>query len=291
MRVVRFLAEAGGRPRLGTLDGDEVVAAPAGTPAALEDVLAEPDGLATLAAGGGARHRTSDVIVLAPITRPTSVLCVGKNYPEHAAETGSEATTEPIIFSKLASSITGPTDPVFLPRIASERVDYEAELVVVIGTGGRDIPAAAALAHVAGYMAGNDVSARDWQVRKPGGQWLLGKSFDTFLPVGPALVTPEEIDDLDAVRIRCLVDGEELQDDVVGSMIFGVAELIAYVSQVATLRPGDLLLTGTPAGVGMARTPRRWLRPGEVMETVIDGVGTLRNTIRAAGDDAGGGAR
>jgi 2-keto-4-pentenoate hydratase/2-oxohepta-3-ene-1,7-dioic acid hydratase in catechol pathway len=160
---------------------------------------------------------------------------------------------------------------------------------VVIGRPGHSIPEAQALDHVAGYTVGNDVSARDWQVKKPGGQWLLGKSFDSFLPLGPWMVTPDEAGDLSGHHVRCRVGSELLQEDVAGSMIFNVPSLIAYVSQVMTLEPGDLIMTGTPGGVGQSRNPPRWLQPGDVVETSVEGIGTLRNPVRAAdgGSDSG----
>ena len=155
-------------------------------------------------------------------------------------------------------------------------------LAVVIGRRGRDVSAAHAMAFVGGYTVANDVSARDWQLKKPAGQWLLGKSFDSFLPLGPVVLTPDDVKDPGALRITCRVNGETLQDDLVANMIFDIPALISYVSQVATLEPGDLLLTGTPAGVGQSRVPPRWLQPGDVLETEIEEIGRLRNPILAA---------
>jgi 2-keto-4-pentenoate hydratase/2-oxohepta-3-ene-1,7-dioic acid hydratase in catechol pathway len=279
MRLVRF-REGSQESRVGLLT-DEGIETIAGA-ADLDSVLAGAGVEALAGAARGELISLENVTLLAPIARPSKVICVGRNYPEHARETGSEVPTEPLIFSKFPSAITGPTDPIVLPAVAPRRVDYEAELAVVIGRGGRDVAEASAMDHVAGFMAANDVTARDWQLKRNGGQWLLGKTFDTFLPLGPALVTRDEVDDLGAVRVRCLVDGEELQNDVVASMMFSIPELIAHVSRVVTLVPGDLLLTGTPAGVGMGRTPPRWLQPGEVVETIIEGVGTLTNPVREA---------
>jgi 2-keto-4-pentenoate hydratase/2-oxohepta-3-ene-1,7-dioic acid hydratase in catechol pathway len=285
MRLLRF-SLAGGPPRTGLLDGDDVCEAPGVDGATPWEILLR-DGAGALdqlssAARNGLRHRLDDVTLCAPLTQPEKILCVGLNYPEHAAETKSEAPAEPIFFAKLASAITGPRDAIELPAAAPRRVDYEAELAVVVGRTGRDIAEARAMDHVLGYLVANDVSARDWQMKKPGGQWLLGKSFDTFLPVGPWVVTADEIGDPAALRVTCAVDGESVQDDVVGNMIYSISELIAYVSRVATLRPGDLLLTGTPSGIGASRQPPRWLTEGNVVETAVTGIGTLRNTVRSA---------
>jgi 2-keto-4-pentenoate hydratase/2-oxohepta-3-ene-1,7-dioic acid hydratase in catechol pathway len=282
MKIVTFRQEPG-PVCLGVLSGDEVVTITGAVD--LETALLSGGGVDALAGSArGARLPLAGAALLAPLSRPSKVICVGRNYREHANETGSEVPSEPIFFAKFPSAITGPTDPIVIPAAAPRRVDYEAELVVVIGRAGHDIAEASAIDHVAGFMAGNDVTARDWQLKKNGGQWLLGKIFDTFLPLGPALVTRDEVESLDAVRVRCRVDGDEVQNDVVASMIFSIPELIAYISRVVTLLPGDLLLTGTPAGVGMSQSPPRWLQPGQVVETIIEGIGVLTNPVRAAGD-------
>jgi 2-keto-4-pentenoate hydratase/2-oxohepta-3-ene-1,7-dioic acid hydratase in catechol pathway len=216
---------------------------------------------------------------LAPIVpNPEKIIGIGKNYADHARETGSSPPSEPVFFCKFSSAILGDGETIVLPRVSSE-VDYEAELVAVIGLGGRNIVKADALTHVAGYCCGNDVSARDWQQRKPGGQWLLGKSFDTFAPVGPALVTADEIPDSSALGIQLRLNGQVMQQSNTAQLIFPVAELIAYVSQVCTLSPGDLIFTGTPAGVGFARKPPVFLRPGDLIEVEIEGIGVLRNPV------------
>jgi 2-keto-4-pentenoate hydratase/2-oxohepta-3-ene-1,7-dioic acid hydratase in catechol pathway len=206
------------------------------------------------------------------------VICVGVNYADHAAESGMEPPCEPVIFNKFPTTLRGNGDEIVLPELSSE-VDYEAELVVVIGTGGRGIRKEKALDHVAGYTCGNDVSARDWQKGKPGGQWLLGKSFDSFGPTGPALVTADEIEDPGELKIQCRLNGQTMQDSCTDQLIFPVDELIAYVSSVATLKPGDLLFTGTPPGVGMARNPTVFLKPGDTVEVEIEGLGILRNSV------------
>ena len=185
---------------------------------------------------------------------------------------------EPVFFSKFSYAIRGNGQPIVLPRVSRE-VDYEAELVVVIGVGGRYIAEDAALEHVAGYCCGNDVSARDWQLRKPGGQWLLGKSFDTFAPVGPNLVTADEIPDPGHLAIQLRLNGQVMQQSSTQMLIFSVAKLISYVSQVCTLLPGDILFTGTPPGVGCARKPPVFLKPGDTVEVEIERVGLLSNPV------------
>ena len=212
------------------------------------------------------------------IPRPEKIICVGLNYADHAREGGFEPPPEPVIFSKLPSAVLADGHPIVLPPI-SQKVDYEAELVAVIGRGGRNIPRSDALEHVAAYCCGNDVSARDWQLGKPGGQWLLGKTFDTFAPFGPYLVTADEVPNPHALGIRCRLNGQTMQDSNTSELIFPVDELIAYVSAVCTLAPGDLLYTGTPPGVGFAREPAVFLQPGDVVEVEIDGLGVLSNPV------------
>lgn len=219
--------------------------------------------------------------LLAPIPDPQKVLCVGLNYADHARESGAEPPPEPVFFSKFSSAVIGPDEPIVLPKV-SQQVDYEAELVVVIGRQGRDIPRQQALEHVAGYTVGHDVSARDWQLNKPGKQWLLGKTFDTFAPIGPALVTPDEVGDVGRLRVQLRLNGRTLQDSSTEQLIFQVDELVAYVSQVCTLLPGDIIFTGTPPGVGFARKPPVFMQPGDVAEVEIERLGVLRNPVVAA---------
>ena len=204
------------------------------------------------------------------------VFCIGLNYRDHATETNSPIPSEPIVFAKMGTTLTGPGEPVRLPRV-SDRVDFEAELVVLIGDGAAADP----MDRVAGYCCGNDVSARDWQKGKPGRQWMMGKSFDTFAPHGPYLATADEVADPQSLRVRCRVGGETMQDGSTAEMIFGVREIIEYLSSSIGLQYGDLIFTGTPAGVGDARTPPRYLRPGETVEVEIDGLGVLSNPVVA----------
>ncbi len=224
------------------------------------------------------RHDPATATLLAPVPDPRKIVCLGLNYRDHAAESGAEVPSEPVLFSKYPTALVGHGAEIVLPA-ESNQVDYEAELVVVIGRGGRHIPKERAMEHVAGYTVGHDVSARDWQLHKPGKQWMAGKTFDTFAPVGPALVTPDEVADPHALGIRLRLNGQTMQDSNTREFVFRVAEVIAYLSKVFTLEPGDLIFTGTPPGVGMARKPPVWLKPGDVVEVEIDGLGTLRNPV------------
>jgi 2-keto-4-pentenoate hydratase/2-oxohepta-3-ene-1,7-dioic acid hydratase in catechol pathway len=255
----------------------------AGAPAltTANDALAwaVPEG-AELAGRSGVFYREEQVRRLAPVPRPPKVICLGLNYKDHAAESGVPVPQEPVLFAKYPTAVIGPDAPIILPATSSE-VDYEAELVFVIGKGGRHIAEADALSHVAGYTCGHDVSARDYQLRRGGGQWLAGKTFDTFAPIGPALVTADSVPDPHALRIRCVVNGETLQDSSTSQMIFSVPATIAYLSHLITLEAGDVVFTGTPPGVGFARKPPRFLQDGDVAEIIIDGLGTLRNPVRA----------
>ncbi len=215
---------------------------------------------------------------LPPLRHPHKILCVGKNYTGHAKELGGEAPSEPVFFSKLSTTLIGHGAPIVLPK-ESTKVDYEAELVVVIGKAGRRIPESQALNYVAGYACGHDVSARDWQTGKPSGQWLLGKSFDTFAPLGPAFVTADEVFDVQSLEIEMRLNGRVMQHSNTRHMIFSVPFLIAYVSAVCTLEPGDLIFTGTPEGVGLARKPPVFLQSGDVARIEIEGIGVLENPV------------
>jgi 2-keto-4-pentenoate hydratase/2-oxohepta-3-ene-1,7-dioic acid hydratase in catechol pathway len=218
--------------------------------------------------------------ILAPILHPEKIVCIGLNYADHAAESGLALPTEPVVFCKFPTAISGPGDHVVLPE-ASKKVDYEAELVIVIGRGGRHIAPERALEHVAGYTCGHDVSARDWQLEKSGGQWLLGKSFDGFAPIGPELVTADEIGDAGKLDIALRLNGQMMQKSNTRQLIFPIEKLIAYVSTVCTLKCGDLIFTGTPPGVGAARKPPVFLKPGDVVEIEIEKIGVLKNKFVA----------
>ena len=213
-----------------------------------------------------------------PIERPGKIVCVGLNYRSHAEEQGREVPERPMLFAKWATSLIGPGDPIVLPPISSA-VDYEAELGVVISSRLKGVSAENALEGVRGYLCANDVSARDLQ--RGDKQYARGKSLDTFCPVGPELVPAAEVGDPGALAIRCLVNGEVRQDGNTADLIFSVAELIAFVAEAITLEPGDLLLTGTPSGVGEHRDPPLWLANGDEVTVEIQGLGSLTNPVRA----------
>jgi 2-keto-4-pentenoate hydratase/2-oxohepta-3-ene-1,7-dioic acid hydratase in catechol pathway len=211
-----------------------------------------------------------------PIERPSKIVCVGLNYRDHAEETGIQLPAAPLLFAKWPSSLIGPGEAIVLPA-ESAQVDYEAELGVVIGSPARHVSEEDALEHVLGYICLNDVTARDLQFAD--GQWTRGKSPDTFCPVGPRLVPRDEIPDPQALAIRAVVNGETLQDSSTAEMIFSVAQIISYVSRTATLEPGDLIATGTPAGVGFARDPQVFLADGDEVTIEIEGLGALTNPV------------
>lgn len=215
-----------------------------------------------------------------PVVDPGKIICIGLNYRGHAAEQDKPWPAQPLLFAKARSALAGPDDDIVLPR-EDCGPDYEVELIAVIGRGGRCIAEARALEHVAGWMVGNDVSARTWQ--KADGQWFRAKSCDTFLPCGPALVTADEVVDHRALRLTTAIAGTVMQDALASDLIHGVAALIAYISRDLTLEPGDLISTGTPAGVGCYRSPPRFLAPGDLVECAIGDLGTLRNRVVAAG--------
>jgi len=218
------------------------------------------------------------VVLLAPIPKPPKLICVGLNYRDHAAESKMEIPSVPTIFSKFNSAITGPGAPIILPKNSS-KPDYEAEFAVVIGTGGRHIAASDWREHIFGYMCLNDVSARDFQMATS--QWLMGKTFDTFAPCGPWLTTADEIDDPHNLDISLTISGETLQNSNTKHLIFGIPALIEFLSSAFTLEPGDIITTGTPAGVGFSKKPPRWLRPGDDVIVKIQGLGELRNPVVA----------
>ncbi len=223
---------------------------------------------------------TADVQkLLAPIV-PSAILCIGLNYKHHAAESGMTPPPIPILFVKGNNTLQNPGDPIEIPtHLASTEVDYECELAVVIGTPCKNVSRADALDYVLGYTCANDVSARDWQIKKGGGQWCRGKFFDTFAPLGPCLVTGDEITNPNNLKIRTILNGEVRQDWNTGDMIFDVPALIEFLSGSTTLLPGTVILTGTPHGVGMAAKPPRWLTPGDVVTIEIEGIGELTNPV------------
>ncbi len=286
MKLVTYQSSTG--PRVGGIrDGKciDLNRADPDVPACIKQLLAQgPEGLVRAAAAmaAGEPLPLEETKLVPAIPSPEKIICIGLNYADHAKEGGVEPPPEPILFNKFPTALRGEWQPIVLPRLSSE-VDYEAELVMVIGVGGRHIPKAEARQHIAAYCCGNDVSARDWQLHKPGGQWLLGKTFDSFAPIGPALVTADEIPDPGNLRIQLRLNGQIMQDSNTSQLIFPVEELIEYISGVCTLSPGDLIFTGTPPGVGFVRKPPVFLQPGDTVEVEIERLGTLRNPVVAEG--------
>jgi len=248
------------------------------------------DGEATLLAGDifeslqDSGRRAAVVKLLAPV-QPAAILCIGLNYAPHARETNIELPQYPVLFMKNPAALNHPNDPILLPPSCLDplQVDFEVELAVIIGTAAKNVPAARALDYVLGYTIGNDVSARRWQKHGGGGQWVRGKSFDTFCPLGPELVTKDLVPDPQQLRLQCFLNGKLMQDANTSEMIFSVAELIEYLSDSMTLLPGTVIMSGTPGGVGFARQPPVYLKPGDSLELRIDNLGTLCNPVAGPG--------
>ncbi|MEZ6045811.1 MAG: fumarylacetoacetate hydrolase family protein [Planctomycetaceae bacterium] len=281
MRIVTYQSETG--PRIAAVNkSDELVdlnQADNSIPSCVKAFLAggaEMQQRAEAALASGAGIDPTSVKLLAPIPNPQKVICIGLNYADHAAESGMEPPTEPVLFNKFPTTVAAHEDEITLPSV-SQKVDYEAELVAVIGKTCKQVSEADALDYVAGYCTGHDVSARDWQIGKPGGQWLSGKTFDGFAPFGPYLVTADEVGDAGNLKVQLRLNGETMQNSSTQQLIFNIAELVSYLSQICTLLPGDVIFTGTPPGVGMARKPPVFLKPGDVCEVEIEKLGILRN--------------
>lgn len=282
MRFVTYELE--GRVRPGVVTGGDTITdlSSAGYQSLLElienfdNARAKINDLSGKARSSG--HRLSEAKLLAPIPRPRKLICVGLNYRDHAEETGSEIPKVPTIFNKFATSVIGPGAPIVLPKV-SHAPDYEAEFAFVIGRGGRNIAGENWKQHVFGYTIINDVSARDYQ--RATTQWLMGKTFDTFAPMGPWIVTADEIPDPHALDISIEINGEVLQDSNTSNLIFKIPDLISFLSSVFTLEPGDIISTGTPAGVGFARKPPRYLKAGDDVVVKIPAIGELRNPVVA----------
>jgi 2-keto-4-pentenoate hydratase/2-oxohepta-3-ene-1,7-dioic acid hydratase in catechol pathway len=270
MRIVRFLS--GGIEHLGQPTADGAFASARRIEGRLLD-------------GPAGWRVTDDVLpiekLLAPLV-PTDLLCIGLNYREHAKESNSEVPDNPMLFIKASNALNHPGDPIPVPKRTSE-VDYEAELAVVIGRTAKHVSRADALNYVLGYTCANDVSARDWQRQKKlgGGQFARGKSFDGFCPIGPCLVTADEIPDPNALRLKTILNGQVMQDHTTGDMIFDVPALIESLSSTMTLRAGSIILTGTPQGVGFARTPPVWMKAGDTVVVEIEKIGRLENPVTA----------
>ncbi|HEY6013351.1 MAG TPA: fumarylacetoacetate hydrolase family protein [Candidatus Limnocylindrales bacterium] len=241
--------------------------------AAIARALARGDPTRTLAPAGA--------VWLPPVTRPGKIIAIGRNYHEHAAEEGETAPPDPVVFAKFPTSLVGHDADIAWRSADTDQVDYEAELAVVVGRMARDVPVSRALDHVLGYTCLNDVSARDLQFGD--GQWVRGKSLDTFCPMGPWIVTADEVPDPGRLRIRCLVNGEVVQDASTSQMVHDVPSLVAFCSRFMTLEPGDVIATGTPGGVGVFRDPPRFLGHGDDVVVEIDGIGRLANHCRVIG--------
>ncbi len=276
-------------PRVAAQVGDHFVdlhATDPGLPACIKNLLAA--GAAVRAAAAKAaecpkavKYAATAVKLLPPVPKPGKILCIGLNYRDHAIEGGKAIPTEPVLFAKYPNTLIATGDPIKLPKVA-QKVDYEAELVIVVGKAGKHIPNdTSAFDHVGGYTCGHDVSARDWQFRGEEKQWSIGKTFDTFAPTGPVLVTPDELTDPHKLQIQLRLNGETLQNSNTKEFIFGVPHILWFLSQVVTLEPGDLIFTGTPPGVGIARKPPILLKAGDIAEVEIEGIGTLRNPVVA----------
>jgi 2-keto-4-pentenoate hydratase/2-oxohepta-3-ene-1,7-dioic acid hydratase in catechol pathway len=284
MRLLSF--EDAGRVALGVRLGDQVVPVSAlqGIP---DDALAVLQGgtemltrleAAAKAAPSSAHRPVSGLKLLMPIARPGKVVCIGLNYALHAKEGGNPIPDYPAVFLRVQTSLVGPGEPMLRPKGASEKLDYEAELAIVIGRTARNVSEAQALDHVAGYSLFNDGSVRDYQRKST--QWTMGKNFDRTGSFGPEIVTADELPAGAApLRITARVDGQTVQDSTTGDMIFPVARCIAILSEVMTLEPGDVIATGTPSGVGYARKPPLFLAPGMTMEVEVEGIGVLRNSV------------
>ncbi len=271
MRLVTFRTAGG--TQAGRVDGDEVVGL--GFPDVGALLASGPDWRQTAGDGAGATVARAEADLAPLVVAPRKIICVGLNYASHIQEMGRELPSYPTIFAKFALSLIGARDPIALPAV-SEKVDWEVELAVVIGRPVRHADEAGAREAIAGFTILNDISVRDWQNRTT--QFLQGKTFESTTPLGPELVTLDEIEDPDALAVRCEVDGEVMQSANTSDLLFGPVELVRYLSTIITLEPGDVIATGTPGGVGAGRSPAVFLRPGQTVRTVIEGLGELVNT-------------
>lgn len=277
MKLVRFGSAGAEKP--GIIDSDGAVRDLSGVVDELGgDVLTDLSSLA--ATNIDALPKVPGVVRFGPCVAGTGkLICIGLNFSDHAAESGMAVPSEPIIFMKATSAICGPDDDILIPR-GSEKTDWEVELGVIIGKPAKYVSEAKALDHVAGYCVCNDVSERSFQAERQG-QWTKGKSCDTFGPIGPWLVTPDEVADPQNLHMWLSVNGERRQDGSTSTMVYGVAHLVSYLSQFMTLQPGDVISTGTPPGVGLGMNPPTYLKPGDVVELGIDGLGSQKQTFIA----------
>ncbi len=269
-----------GTTRIGLVEGDELVDLAAAAPELPRDMLsfleAGPAVLQAASAATGPRIPLSEVQLEAPIARPPKFLAVGLNYADHVAESGQETPTHPMIFNKQSTCVTGPTDPVHVPKV-SHVLDYEGELGFVIGKHARHVSADDAADYIAGYLVVNDATTRDWQFHTP--TWTIGKSFDTHGPIGPWIVTADELPDPHRLDLRTYVNGELRQESNTKQLIFNCFQLVEYLSKAFTLEPGDIIATGTPSGIGLALKPPQLLKAGDVVRVEIDGLGQIENPV------------
>jgi 2-keto-4-pentenoate hydratase/2-oxohepta-3-ene-1,7-dioic acid hydratase in catechol pathway len=270
MKLVTF-SHSGSGPRVGAVEG-QTVRALEGFAGMCEAIAAGLDAVA--AAPRGEAVPLDAVRLHAPIPRPPKVICIGLNYRDHAIESGMAIPTIPVVFSKFSNCVIGPGEDVVVPKNA-EKPDWEAELGVILSKPGRHVSKEDAMDYVFGYTCINDVSARDWQLQTS--QWIMGKTFDTFCPMGPWIVTKDEIADPHNLRIGLRLNDETVQDSSTKELIFGIPEIVEHLSKVFTFEPGDVISTGTPPGVGLGMKPPRWLKPGETMTVFIEGIGELVN--------------
>ncbi|MDB5311111.1 MAG: Ureidoglycolate lyase [Gemmataceae bacterium] len=287
MRLATILTPTG--PRAAAQVGESFVdlhATDPGLPRCIKDLLAASSAVRAAAVAAAkspaaVKYAGNAVKLLPPVPNPGKILCIGLNYRDHAIEGGKAIPTEPVVFGKFPNTLIATGEAIKLPKVA-QKVDYEAELVIVIGKTGRHIPNdQSAFGYVGGYTCGHDVSARDWQFRGEEKQWIIGKTFDTFAPIGPVVVTPDELTDPHKLQVQLRLNGQTLQNSNTKEFIFGVPHLLWFLSQVVTLEPGDLIFTGTPPGVGIARKPPILLKAGDIAEIEIEGIGVLRNPVVA----------
>jgi 2-keto-4-pentenoate hydratase/2-oxohepta-3-ene-1,7-dioic acid hydratase in catechol pathway len=283
MKLATFSAD--GQSEIGVVDGETIVSITRAAPSLARDMIdlitrwrEIRQDLHKIAQSAQHKKKLSDVHLLAPIPRPGKIMAIGLNYADHIEETNTARPEHQIWFSKMATAVNGPFDAIEIAKVSSA-VDYEAELVAIIGAGGRHIAKAAASNAVFGYCCGNDVSERTWQMRTS--QWILGKSFDTHAPFGPWITTTDEVGDPHGLGIRCFVNGEKRQDSNTKNLVFNLWDQIEQLSQAMTLQAGDVIFTGTPGGVGAAMRPPRFLKAGDVVRVEIDRLGAIEASCRA----------
>jgi 2-keto-4-pentenoate hydratase/2-oxohepta-3-ene-1,7-dioic acid hydratase in catechol pathway len=287
MKLIRFGEPGREKPGVLLSDGTRIDVSAFGSD--YDESFFGGDGLARLRAwvdaNAGSAPRVSESVRLGPpLVRPSKIICIGLNFSDHAAESNMALPTEPVIFFKSTSALSGPNDTVVIPR-GSVKTDWEVELAFVIGKRASYVSEANALDHVAGYLLHNDYSERGFQLER-GGQWVKGKSADTFAPLGPFLATPDEIADVNNLRLWLSVNGKMMQDGTSANLVFKIPTLISHLTEFMTLLPGDVISTGTPAGVGLGQKPPTYLVPGDVVELGIEGLGTQRQTLRAYSEEA-----